>query len=85
MSSTPAAGVTLAPDILSNVYISVKTTPKYYDSRLRILKKTWFQKVDKEKVYVQVAIQNLGGSRVLLEYRGGPAASSCQASCSVTL
>ncbi|XP_065903989.1 fringe glycosyltransferase-like [Dysidea avara] len=49
MSSTPAAGVTLAPDILSNVYISVKTTPKYYDSRLRILKKTWFQKVDKEK------------------------------------
>ncbi|XP_065919474.1 beta-1,3-N-acetylglucosaminyltransferase radical fringe-like [Dysidea avara] len=38
-----------SPDILSNVYISVKTTPKYYDSRLSILKKTWFQKVDKEK------------------------------------
>ncbi|XP_065919469.1 beta-1,3-N-acetylglucosaminyltransferase radical fringe-like [Dysidea avara] len=41
-----------SPDILSNVYISVKTTPKYYDRRLSILKKTWFQKVDKEKFMI---------------------------------
>lgn len=33
-----------------NVFISVKTTPKYYENRTRVLKMTWFQVVKKDKV-----------------------------------
>ncbi|XP_065919467.1 beta-1,3-N-acetylglucosaminyltransferase radical fringe-like isoform X2 [Dysidea avara] len=42
----------VSPNILSNVYISVKTAPKHYDRRLSILKKTWFQKVNKEEFMI---------------------------------
>ena len=35
---------------LENLYISVKTTPKYYESRIHVLKMTWFQLVKKDKV-----------------------------------
>jgi len=33
-----------------NIFYSVKTTPKYYKSRLNILKATWFQVVERDKV-----------------------------------
>ena len=32
------------------IYFSVKTTPKYYKSRLSVLKTTWFQEVKRDKV-----------------------------------
>ena len=35
---------------LKNIFISVKTTPKYYESRIHVLKMTWFQLMTKDKV-----------------------------------
>lgn len=37
---------------LENIFISVKTTPKYYESRIRIIKKTWFQVAKKDKLSI---------------------------------
>ena len=33
-----------------NVFFTMKTTPSYYDLRIRILHKTWFQKVNQSMV-----------------------------------
>ena len=35
---------------LESIFLSVKTTPKYYENRIRVLKMTWFQVVKKDKV-----------------------------------
>ena len=34
----------------STIFISVKTTPKFYKCRLKVLKATWLQKVERDKV-----------------------------------
>ena len=34
----------------SSIFYSVKSTPAYYKSRLDVLKTTWFQVVDRDKV-----------------------------------
>ena len=47
------------------MYISVKTAPKHYDRRLSILKKTWFQKVNKEEVYSLHTLIKMKGGWVL--------------------
>ena len=49
---TPSSTLSQIPSstLSPNIYISVRTTAKLYDSRVRLLQKTWFQKVDKEKV-----------------------------------
>ena len=33
-----------------NIFFTMKTTPSYYDPRIRVLHKTWFQKVDQRMV-----------------------------------
>ena len=33
-----------------NIFFTMKTTPSYYDRRIRILHKTWFQKVNQSMV-----------------------------------
>ena len=43
------AGICSAQDS-SSIFFSVKTTPAYYKSRLDVLKATWFQMVDRDKV-----------------------------------
>lgn len=54
MNSTHINGILMEPvnphDLLRNVYFTIKTTHKYYTSRLLPLMLTWLQGVDKNKV-----------------------------------
>lgn len=50
MSFARGRSTTLNTIPLENIFISVKTTPKYYENRIRVLKMTWFQVVKKDKV-----------------------------------